>query len=334
MATMSPRKLTGEEKAAILLRAIGEDAAASVMKHLEPKDIRKVGVHMSELSNISREEEESVIREFKDARTMGSVGFEGREYIRTILNKALGPEKASRILETLTTTSYPGLESLKWLDPRAVAQLVKIEHPQTIAVILSQMDPEQGSQVLAALPEGLRPEVTMRVAQIEDVQPEVLKQLSDVLQEALKVSGPARGETMGGAEVAAELLTRLDKSVENGIMSVVGERDSELADAIRALMFVFDDIVKVDDRGIQELLKEAAKDDLALSLRAASPDVREKFFRNMSGRAAEMLKEDMEARGPVRVSEVEKAQQNLLKICRRLEEEGRLVIGGGGEEFV
>jgi flagellar motor switch protein FliG len=334
MATASPRKLSGEEKAAILLRAIGEDAAAAVMRHLEPKDIRKIGVHMAELSNISREEEEAVIREFKDARTMGSVGFEGREYIRAILHKALGPDKASRILETLTTTSYPGLESLKWLDPRAVAQIIKVEHPQTIAVILSQMDPEQGSQVLAALPEGLRPEVTMRVAQVEDVQPEVLRQLSDVLQETLKVSGPGRGESMGGAEVAAELLARLDKSVESGIMAVVGERDAELAEAIRALMFVFEDLVKVDDRGIQELLKEAPKDDLALSLRAASPDVREKFFRNMSSRAAEMLKEDMEARGPVRVSEVEKSQQNLLKICRRLEEEGRLVIGGAGEEFV
>ncbi|WP_447972070.1 flagellar motor switch protein FliG [Nitrospira sp. Kam-Ns4a] len=334
MAASSSRKLSGEEKAAILLRAIGEDAAAAVMRHLEPKDIRKIGAYMAELSNISREEEEAVIREFKEANAMGAVGFEGKEYIRAILTKALGPEKASRILETLTTTSYPGLESLKWLDPRAVAQLIKVEHPQTIAVVLSQMDPEQGSQVLAALPEALRADVTMRVALIEDVQPEVLKQLSDVLQEALKVNGPSRGERLGGAEVAAELLTRLDKSVENGIMARLTERNAELAETIRSLMFVFEDLVQVDDRGMQELLKEVSKDDLALALRAASPEVRDKVFRNMSSRAAEMLKEDMEARGPVRVSEVEKAQQNILKLCRKLEEEGRLVVGGAGEEFV
>lgn len=334
MAAASSRKISGEEKAAILLRAIGEDAAAAVMRHLEPKDIRKIGAYMSELSNISREEEDAVIREFKEANSMGAVGFEGKEYIRAILTKALGPDKASRILETLTATSYPGLESLKWLDPRSVAQLIKVEHPQTIAVILSQIDPEQGSQVLAALPESMRADVTMRVAMIEEVQPEVLKQLSDVLQEALKVSGSARGESMGGAEVAAELLTRLDKSLETTIMSRLTERNADLAESIRSLMFVFDDLVKVDDRGMQELLKEASKDDLTLALRVANAEVREKVFRNMSARAAEMLKEDMEARGPVRVSEVEKAQQNILKLTRKLEEEGRLVIGGEGEEFV
>ncbi|WP_447973791.1 flagellar motor switch protein FliG [Nitrospira sp. Kam-Ns4a] len=334
MTPSSPRKLSGEEKAAILLRAIGEDAAAAVMRHLDPKDIRKIGAYMTELANISREDEDAVIREFAAVQAQGAIGFEGKEYIRTILTKALGPEKATRILETVTMTAYPGLEALKWLDPRAITQLIKAEHPQTIAVVLAQLDPEQGSQVLAALPEGLRADVIMRIALSEDVQPEVLTHLSEVFQEVLKVNGPARGERLGGTKVAAELLTRLDKSMEHGIMVRLTERNAELAETIRSLMFVFEDLVQVDDRGMQELLKEVSKDDLALALRAASPEIRDKVFRNLSSRAAEMLKEDMEARGPVRVSEAEKAQQNILKLCRKLEEEGRLVIGGAGEEFV
>ncbi|TAJ34688.1 MAG: flagellar motor switch protein FliG [Nitrospirae bacterium] len=326
--------LNGDEKAAILLRFIGEDAAAEVMRHLDPKDIRKIGSHMSALSNISREVEETVILEFQEAANSGEVGFEGKEYIKNILTKALGQDKAARILETLTATSYPGLESLKWLDPRSVAQIIKVEHPQTIAVILAHLDPEQGGQVLAELPEYLRADVTLRLGTIEDVTPEVLQHLSDVLQEIFKSDSKTRGQNIGGMKVVADLMGRLDKSVESGIMAKLGERDPDIVDTIRSLMFVFDDLVKVDDRGIQELLKESSKEDLPIALRGASQDVKDKFFRNMSSRASEMLKEDMESRGPVKVSEVEKAQQNILKICRKLEEEGRLVVAGQGEELV
>lgn len=334
MRSQGERKLSGKEKAAILLRTIGADAAAEVMRHLEPGDIRKIGAFMTELTDCSREEEETVIKEFSTALSAGAIGFEGKEYIRTILTKALGSEKAARIMESLTTTSYPGLESLKWLDPRSVAQIVKTEHPQTVAVILAHLDPEQGSEILAALPDAMRVDVALRLATLEDVQPDALKHLSDVLQEAVTVSGTGRAQSLGGAKATADLMARLEKSVENGIMAKLAERDPELAEMIRSLMFVFDDLVKVDDRGMQELLKEISKDDLALALRGAGPDVREKVLRNMSSRAGEMLKEDMEARGPVRVSEVEKAQQNILKVCRKLEEEGRLVVAGQGEELL
>jgi flagellar motor switch protein FliG len=326
--------LSGEEKAAILLRVIGEDAAAEVMKHLDPKDIRRIGTHMTELSNISIQEEGTVIQEFQYAATMGDISFEGKEYIKTILTKALGPDKAGRILETLTSTSYPGLESLKWLESKTVAHMIKVEHPQTVAVILAYLDPEQGSQVLAELPEFMRADVALRLGTIEDVQPEVLQHLSDVLQEIFKSGSKARGQSVGGLKVVADMMGRLDKAVEGSIMSKLAEKDPDIAENIRALMFVFDDLVKVEDRGVQELLKEVSKDDLPLALRGAGQEVMDKILRNMSSRAAEMLKDDMENRGPVKLSEVEKAQQNILKLCRKLEEEGRIVIIGEGEQLV
>lgn len=326
--------LSGEEKAAILLRVIGEDAAAEVMKHLDPKDIRRIGTHMTELSNISIQEEGTVIQEFQYAATMGDISFEGKEYIKTILTKALGPDKAGRILETLTSTSYPGLESLKWLEPKTVAHMIKVEHPQTVAVILAYLDPEQGSQVLAELPEFMRADVALRLGTIEDVQPEVLQHLSDVLQEIFKSGSKARGQSVGGLKMVADMMGRLDKAIEGSIMSKLAEKDPDIAENIRALMFVFDDLVKVEDRGVQELLKEVSKDDLPLALRGAGQEVTDKILRNMSNRAAEMLKDDMESRGPVKLSEVEKAQQNILKLCRKLEEEGRIVIIGEGEQLV
>ncbi|HXF92848.1 MAG TPA: flagellar motor switch protein FliG [Nitrospiraceae bacterium] len=328
------RKLSGEEKAVILLRAIGEDAAAQVLKCLEPKEIRKIGALMKETANITREEEEEVIAEFEKASASGEIGFEGKEYIKSVLTKALGPEKAARILESLTSASYPGLEALKWVDAKTVAQLVKVEHPQTVAVILAHMDPEQASQVLAGLPETLRADVALRLATMEEVRPEVLQDLSEAVQESLLAGTGSRAMSIGGAEVIADILARLDKGTESAILAKIAERDQILADSIRALMFVFDDLIKLDDRSVQELLKEVGKEDLPLALRGASPEVKEKFFRNMSARAAQMLKDDMEARGPVKLSEVEKAQQNILKVCRKLEEEGRIVIAGQGEELV
>ncbi|MEW6246995.1 MAG: flagellar motor switch protein FliG [Nitrospirota bacterium] len=328
------RKLTGEEKAVILLRAIGEDAAARVMKCLEPKEIRRIGASMKEMANIARDEEEEVIAEFEKASTSGEIGFAGREYVKTVLTKALGPEKAARVLESLTSASYPGLDMLKWVDSKTIVQLARVEHPQTVAVILAYMDPEQASQVLAGLPEAMRVDVALRLATMEEVRPEVLQELSDALQESLAANAGPGTMSVGGAEVIADILTRLDKSTESAIMAKITERDQMLADGIRALMFVFDDLIKLDDRSIQELLKEIGKDELPVALRGASPDVKERFFRNMSSRAAEMLKEDMEARGPVKLSDVEKAQQNILKICRKLEEEGRIVVAGFGEELI
>ena len=328
------RSLTGEQKSVILLRAIGEDAAAQVMKQLNPKEIKKLGSFMQSTSQISKEEEESVIADFKSVSAKGDVQFEGKDFIKNILIKALGPEKAARIIEAMTRKNYPGLEALRWVDVKTIVQMVKIEHPQTVAVILAHLESEQAGQVLAALPESMRDDVALRLAIMEDVQPDILEELSDTLQETMLASKGLGAHSIGGAEVMADILVRMDKVNESGIMARIAEKSQPLADAIRALMFVFDDLVKVDERGIQELMKEISKDDLPLALRGANPDVRDKFFRNMSSRAAEMLKDDMEAKGPVRVADVEKAQQNILKVCRKLEDEGRIVIAGAGEEMV
>ncbi|MDP1946106.1 MAG: flagellar motor switch protein FliG [Nitrospirota bacterium] len=327
-------QLTGEKKAAILLRAIGEDAAALVMKNLDPKEIRKLGTFMNDTANISQEEEQSVMGDFEKASASGEVSFKGKEYIKTILTKALGPEKAARLLESMNSRVYPGLDALKWVDAKAVSQMLKIEHPQTISLIMAHMEPDQAGQVLIGLPAELRADVAHRLATMEEVQPDVLEELSCALQDLLIASSGVQSLSIGGSKVIADILTRVDKATEGGIMAKIAERNQALADAIRALMFVFDDLIKLDDRGMQELMKEVSKEDLPVALRGASPDVKEKFLKNMSSRASEMLKEDMEARGPVKVADVERAQQNILKVCRKLEEEGRIVISGAGEALV
>jgi flagellar motor switch protein FliG len=328
------KNLTGEQKAAILLRAIGEEAAAQVMKQLDPKEIKKLGGFMSGTAQISRDEEEAVISDFQAASASGGIQFQGKEFIKTVLMKALGPDKAARIIESMTQKSYPGLEALKWVDVKTLTQMLKVEHAQTIAVVLAHLESDQAGQVLAALPEDMRGDVALRLATMEEVQPEVLEELSETLQETLVAGKEMGAHSIGGAAVIANILMRMDKTNEGGIMSRISKKSQTLADNIRALMFVFDDIVKVDDRGIQELMKEISKEDLPVALRGANPDVKEKFFKNMSSRAAEMLKDDMEARGPVKVSDVERAQQNILKVCRKLEEEGRIVIAGVGEELL
>lgn len=328
------KTLTGEQKAGILLRAIGEEAAAQVMKQLDPKEIKKLGSFMSGTAQISREDEEAVISDFQAASATGDVRFHGREFIKTVLTKALGSDKASRIIESMTQKNYPGIEALKWVDVKTLTQMLKVEHAQTVAVILAQLESDQAGQVLASLPEDMRGDIALRLATMKEVQPDVLEELSDTLQETLLAGTGMNAHSVGGAEVIANILMRMDKANEGGIMARITENSQTLADNIRALMFVFDDIVKVDDRGIQELMKEISKEELPVALRGANPDVKEKFFKNMSSRAAEMLKDDMEARGPVKVSDVEKAQQNILKVCRKLEDEGRIVIAGVGEEML
>ncbi|MGQ0554685.1 MAG: flagellar motor switch protein FliG [Nitrospiraceae bacterium] len=328
------KTLTGEQKAAILLRAIGEESAAQVMKQLDPKEIKRLGTFMNGTAQISRDEEDAVMLDFQAASASGEVQFQGKEFIRTVLIKALGPDKAARVIESMTRKSYPGLDAMKWVDVKTLVQMLKIEHAQTVAVILAHLESDQAGQVLAGLPEVMRGDVALRLATMEEVQPDVLEELSQSIQETLLASTGMGTQSLGGPEVMANILTRMDKTNEGGIMGKIAEKSQPLADAIRALMFVFDDLVKIDDRGLQELMKEISKDDLPLALRGANPEVKEKFFKNMSSRAAEMLKEDMEAKGPVKVSDVERAQQNILKVCRKLEEEGRIVIAGAGEEML
>lgn len=329
------KKLSGEEKAAVLLLTMGENAASEVMKHLEPKDIRRLGAPMTALSDITPALRNEVLQEF-GAMSMGaSDGVEGKDYMKKILTKALGAQKATQLLSTLSSQEYAGLDSLKWLDPKAIERMVSAEHPQTAAVILAHLEAEQASQVLLLLPEASRVDIAYRLATMEEIQPDVLKELSEVLESELKVGAKSQGQQLGGVKFLADLMNGLDKTTEQALTASLTDRNAELADSVRQLMFVFDDLAGVDDRGLQELLKEIAKEDLILALRAAGEMVKDAIFRNMSSRAGELLKDDMEAGGPVRLSDVEKAQRNILQVARKLEEEGRIILGGkGGQEVL
>ena len=327
------RKLTGEEKAAILMLTIGEDAASEVMKHLEPKDIRQLGVPMNELSDVTPSLRHEVVAEFQALSSDGDVSVEGKAYMKKILTKALGQDKATQLISSLSHPEYAGLESLKWLDPKAVAGLIAVEHPQTAAVIVAHMDPDQASLALALLPLQARQDIAYRLATMEEVQPEVLKELSDVLELEFKLGAKSQGQQLGGVKFLADVMNGLDKASEQALTAGIAEHNATLAESIRQLMFVFDDLSKVDERGLQELLKEIAKEDLTLALRGAGEAIKEAIFKNMSSRAAEMLRDDMEAGGPVKLSDVEKAQRNILQVARKLEDEGRIVLGGkGGQE--
>lgn len=326
------RKLTGPDKTAILLMTLGEDMAAEVMRNLDPKDIRKIGGMIARLTDVPEEDVAVVLQEFSDQAAKGmGLSVEGKEYIQSVLTKALGKDKATRVLETLSAAEEGGLESLKWMDPKAIATMIRGEHPQTIALILSNLDTDQSGQIVRQLPANIRSDVMLRMATMDEIPPGVLKEVSEVLQDEMKRVGSASGMKVGGAKVVADILNSLDHASEEAVLSSIAQNHPELADQIRQMMFVFEDLAKLDDRAMQQLLKEIPKEALGLALKAAKDEVKEKFFKNMSGRAVEILKEDMDAKGPVKLSEVEKSQQAILKIAQKLAEEGKIVLGGKGD---
>lgn len=324
----------GYEKAAILLLTLGEDVASEVMKNLDAKEVRLIGSYLSKASKIESEKVKSVVKEFYEiAISPDSFVFGGEDYVRSVLTKAMGSEKAGKVMENLAISSEDkGLESLKWIDPRGIANLIKGEHPQTVALILAHLDADQASQVLALLPAAIRGDVMLRIATIESVSPGVIREIEEVLNKELQMGGSAVAKKIGGPDVAAQILNSLDRSNESAIMSDIEQNHPELAEKIRKMMFVFEDLMNIDDRGMQEIMKEVGKEDLMMSLKGAGEELKTKFFKNMSERAAQGLKEDMEAKGPVRVSEIEKSQQAILKVTKRLEEEGKIVIGGKGSD--
>ena len=276
-----------------------------------------------------------VVDEFQTMAANGELGIESKGYMKKILTKALGEEKAAQIIASLAAPEFAGLESLKWMDARALAHLVAVEHPQTAAVILAHLEPELASQALSLLPENMRLDVAHRLATIEEIPQDVLKDLSEVLEAELKIGLKSHAQQLGGVKFLADILNGMDKGLGNALTAGLSERSESLAESVKQLMFVFDDLVGVDDRGLQELLKEVAKEELTLALRAAGEPVKAALFKNMSSRAVELLKDDMEAGGPVKLAEVERAQRNILQVARKLEEEGRLVLGArSGEEMV
>lgn len=327
---------SGPERAAILLMSLGESEAAEVLKHLGAKDVQKVGQAMASLSNVSREHATAVVERFVDElENQTSLGVGADDYVRRVLVGALGEGKANGLIDRiLLGRNSKGLEALKWMETRAVADLVRNEHPQIVAIVLAYLDPDQAADILAQLPERMRGDVLMRIARLDGIQPAALRELDEIMEKQFSGGDNIKSSSVGGIKVAANILNLMDSSVEGAIIATISEADSDLGTKIQDLMFVFDDLADVDDRGIQALLREANNDMLGMALKGADPRVREKFMKNMSKRAAEMLTEDMEAKGPVRLADVEAAQKDILVAARRLAEAGEIQLGGKGEEFV
>ena len=327
----------GVEKAAILLMSLGEEEAAAVFKHLAPKEVQKLGETIARLKSVTRERVDFVLDDFSKISGERSTLVDDTDaYITSVLRKALGDDKANLLLDRILQGSdVSGIEGLKWMDAASVGELLRSEHPQIVAAILVHLDPEQAAGVLKTFSERQRNEVLVRVATLDGIQPSALQDLNEVMSKVLAGSDKIRKASLGGAKTAAEMLNLLGTSLETSVLDYIREADNELAQKIMDNMFTFDDLERIDDKGIQALLKEIQSESLVIALKGAQPGLRDKIFRNMSTRAAETLREDLEARGPVRVSDVEGEQKEMLKIVRRLTEEGQIVMGGGGgDDFV
>ncbi|BDD92112.1 flagellar motor switch protein FliG [Pandoraea sp. XJJ-1] len=324
----------GLERSAILLMSLGEDEAAEVFKYLAPREVQKLGAAMASLRQVTRDQIADVLQDFVlEAEQHSALSLDSSEYIRSVLNKALGNDKAAGLIERiLQGGDTSGIEGLKWMDSTAVAELIRHEHPQIIATILVHLDRDQASEVLALFTERLRNDVVLRIATLDGIQPAALRELNDVLTKLLSGSENIKRSPMGGVRTAAEILNYLGGVHEESVIEAVRNYDSDLAAKIVEEMFVFENLLDVEDRSIQVLLKEIESESLIIALKGAPVELREKFFKNMSARAAELLREDLESRGPVRVSEVEAEQKKVLQVVRRLADQGAIMVGGRGED--
>jgi flagellar motor switch protein FliG len=327
-------KAEGLTKSAILLMSLGEDEAAEVFKYLAPREVQKIGATMATLKHVTRDQIDAVLEEFRlEAEQFSALSLDSGEYVRAVLTKALGNDKASGLIERiLQGGDTSGIEGLKWMDSAAVAELIKNEHPQIIATILVHLDRDQASEIVACFTDRLRNDVLLRIATLDGIQPAALRELDDVLTGLLSGSDNLKRSPMGGIRTAAEILNFMSSNHEEGVLENVRQYDAELAQKIVDQMFVFENLLDLEDRAIQLLLKEVESEALIISLKGAPPALRQKFLSNMSQRAAELLAEDLDARGPVRVSEVETQQRRILQIVRNLAESGQIVLGGKAED--
>lgn len=322
----------GLQDAAILMMSLGEHEASEVFKHLSPKEVQKLGEAIAKTKSITRDRVDDVITRFTGVAAAHSLLVsDSGDYVRSVLKRALGDDKAALLIDRiLQGGDVSGIESLKWMDPASVAELLRNEHPQIVAAILVHLDFDQAADVLKFFTERQRNEVMLRVATMEGIQPSALKDLNEVLFKVLAGGDKVRKSTLGGVKTAAEMINLLGAAIEGSVIESIRNHDPDLAQKIMDKMFVFDDVMKLDDKAIQLVLKEVASDVLIVALKGAQPELKEKFLANMSSRAAETLREDLESRGPMRLSEVETQQKEILKTVRRLADEGTIVIGSGG----
>lgn len=329
-------ELTRSEKAALLLLAVGQDRAATVLKNMGPKEVQLVGSTMVKLGSISSDMVDLVLEEFiSQVKNETGLGMNSDEYIRDMLTNALGADKAGNIIDRiLLGANSKGIEQLKWMDTRAIADLIRLEHPQIIAIVLSLLDSDQSAEILSLLPENMRSDILMRIATLEGVQPAALRELDEIMEKQLTGSDSVKSSVVGGVDAAASILNYMEGSTSELMMEEINENNPDLGQQIQDKMFVFEDLVHVDDRGIQTLLREISTDQLLIALRGVDDNLKDKIFSNMSKRAAEMLRDDLEASPPTKLSEVELAQKDILAIAKKLSDAGELSLGGGGDEFV
>jgi flagellar motor switch protein FliG len=324
----------GLENAAILLMSLGEEEASEVFKHLAPKEVQRLGETIARMKAVTYDRVLEVMNRFEEvAAKEHMLVADSNEYVKAVLRRALGDDKANLLIDRILQGSdVTGIESLKWMDPTSVAELLRNEHPQIVAAILVHLEFDQAADVLKQLPERQRNEVMLRVATMEGIQPTALKDLNEVLFHVLAGGDKVRKASLGGVKTAAEMINLMGTAIEGTVIESIRSHDADLAQKIMDKMFVFDDVLKLDDKAIQMVLKEVSSDVLIVALKGAQPELKDKILANMSTRAAATLKEDLESRGPMRLSEVEAQQKEILKTVRRLADEGTIVIGGGGGE--
>lgn len=321
------------DQAAILMLTLGEQDAAAVLRHLEPREVQRVGAAMSELSELSTGQIQGAMDQFLETVTDETgLAIGTHKYLQNLLTTTMGQDRAQVVLERILGGHTDGLDRLRWMDSRAIADFVLAEHPQIQAIVLSYLDSDQAAEVLNYFTDqDMRREVLIRVAQLDTISPLALAELSQVLEEQVKSASNRRFAELGGRKTAADILNNFSPAENEIMLGAIKDADESLSEQIQELMFVFDNLMAVDDRGIQTILREVSSDSLVLALKGAEGALQEKIFGNMSKRAAELLKDDMEAKGPVRVSDVEAAQKDILSTARKLAEDGEIALGGGGD---
>ena len=328
---------SGVERAAILLLTLGEGEAAEILRHMDAKAVQKLGKAMADLANVSREEVSKVLGDFNSSvEKQTSVGVGGEDFVRKVLVNALGEDKAATLMDRIPITSRrKGLEALKWMDSKAVAEILRNEHPQIVSIVLSYLDPDQAAEVLNFMPEAVRSDLVIRIATMDGVRPSALSELDEMIEKSFAGASSSKTSSMGGPKVAAAIMNLVKGDQSSAIMGDLSKVDEQLSQKIQDLMFIFDDLKKVDDRGMQELLRQVPADKLLIALKGADEDLKSKVFKNMSQRAAEMMKDDLESKGPVKLSEVESAQKEIIVAARKLADAGTISLGtGGGESYV
>ena len=324
----------GAARAAVFLMSLGEETASSILKHLQPKEVQTIGAAMAQMPSVSRGALNQVVNDFNSAvEDQTAIGVGSEDYLRKVLVSAVGEERAHSLMDRIMVGgSSAGLESLKWMDGRAVADMIRNEHPQIIAIVISYLDSDHAAQVLSHLVERVRADVIMRIASLESINPNALQELDEILERQFAGNSTSKASVVGGLKRAADILNFMDSSAEEAVLEAIGEQDDGLSTSIQELMFTFENLLDLDDRAIQRLLREVTSEELVTALKGSPPEIKDLVMRNMSKRAAEVLKDDMEARGPMRVSDVEAAQKSILTAVRRLADSGEIAMGG--EQYV